>query len=76
MLDSIHPNVTVEDVKKEIPWELLISNDLKETKAPTEKELQIIHMLDPQGIFIGNGLKELTFEKYIAMLESSLDQIA
>ena len=30
-------------------------------------------MLDPQGIFIGNGLKELTFEKYIAMLESSLD---
>ena len=29
--------------------------------------------LDPQGIFIGNGLKELTFEKYIAMLESSLD---
>lgn len=73
MLDSIHPNVTVEDVKKEIPWELLISNDLKETKAPTEKELQIIHMLDPQGIFIGNGLKELTFEKYIAMLESSLD---
>ena len=73
MLDSIHPNVTVEDVKKEIPWELLISNDLKETKAPTEKELPIIHMLDPQGIFIGNGLTELTFEKYIAMLESSLD---
>ena len=73
MLDSIHPNVTVEDVKKEIPWDLLVSDNLKETKVPTEEELRIIHALDPQKIFIGNGLKELTFESYITMLKSSLD---
>ena len=74
MLDSLHPYVTVEDVKKEIPWDLLIADELKETKAPSEEELRIIHALDPQKIFIGNGLKELTFESYIAMLESSLDR--
>lgn len=73
MLTSIHPNVTVEDVRKEIPWDLLISDHLEVTPAPTDEELQIIHALDPQEIFIGSGLKNLTFESYIFMLEHSLD---
>lgn len=73
MLVSIHPNVTVDDVKKEIPWELLISDNLEVTPAPTDEELRIIHALDPQEIFIGSGLKNLTFESYISMLEQSLD---
>lgn len=73
MLVSLHPNVTLEDVKKEIPWELLVSDHLETTPAPTENELNIIHALDPQKIFIGDGLKNLKFEDYIDMLEKSLD---
>ena len=46
MLASIHPGVTVDEVRREVPWELLISPDLEETPAPTEQEVRIIRELD------------------------------
>ncbi|HPK53480.1 MAG TPA: CoA-transferase [Smithellaceae bacterium] len=70
-LDSVHPGVTVEDVKKEVSWDLKVSPNLKVTPPPTEEEVEIIHILDAQKIYTGKGLKELTFDSYIAMLEKS-----
>ena len=73
MLATIHPNVTVDEVRQEIPWDLLIADNLSETVPPTEEEVKIIRSLDPENIFLGSGLKTLTFDSYIKMLEHSLE---
>jgi len=74
-LDSVHPGIDVEDIKKEVSWDLKISPDLKTTASPTKEEVNIIHILDGLKIYTGTGLKELTFEKYINMLENSHDKL-
>jgi len=74
-LDSVHPGVTAEDVVSEVSWELKISPTLHQTEAPTKEELRITRTLDPHGIYIGNGLKTLTFEDYCSMLEESLQAL-
>jgi glutaconate CoA-transferase subunit B len=70
-LDSVHPGVSAEDVRKEVSWDLKVSPDLKTTQPPTKDEADIIRTLDSQKIYTGGGLKNLTFENYIKMLKSS-----
>lgn len=71
-LDSVHPGVTVEEVRNEVSWDLKVSPDVKTTERPTVEQLNLIRMLDPNQIYVGNGLKDITFEQYIDMLENSL----
>jgi glutaconate CoA-transferase subunit B len=70
-LDSVHPGVSAEDVRKEVSWDLKVSPDLKTTPPPTKEEADIIRTLDSLKIYTGGGLKSLTFENYIKMLNSS-----
>lgn len=74
-LDSIHPGVSTEDVKNEVSWDLKVSPDLKETTPPTKREVELIRILDEQRIYTGGGLRSLTFESYISMLENSYTKI-
>ncbi len=74
MLSSLHPGVTVEEVKAEIPWDLLVDENLTTTVTPTDEEVAIIRSLDPMELFLGTGLKTLDFDSYINMLEASLDE--
>jgi glutaconate CoA-transferase subunit B len=74
-LDSVHPGLTMEDVKKEVSWDLKVSPNVTTTKPPTKEEVGIIRILDSQKIYTGAGLKELTFEKYMSMLDSSFDNL-
>ena len=53
ILESIHPGVKLEDVKKNTGWDLKISKDLKITKEPSEEELLILRQLDPRRIYLG-----------------------
>lgn len=46
-LAQIHPHVTVEEVKKDVPWELLIANDLRETPRPTDAEIEFVRCFNP-----------------------------
>jgi len=71
-LYSVHPGVTVDDVVNEVSWDLKVSPDVHETEAPTAEEVRITRILDPHGIYTGNGLNNLSFEGYQAMLEESL----
>jgi len=75
VLTSVHPGVTVEDVQKEISWDLLLADTVGETVPPTAKEVEIIKLLDAGGIYTGTGLKNLTFDAYIRMLEQSLEAL-
>jgi glutaconate CoA-transferase, subunit B len=70
-LDSVHPGVTAEAVRKEVTWDLKVSSDLKTTPPPTVEEADIIRTLDSLKLYTGGGLKSLTFENYIKMLNSS-----
>jgi glutaconate CoA-transferase, subunit B len=45
VMTSLHPGVSVEDVRDATGWPLVISDDLAETEAPTEKELTALRDL-------------------------------
>ena len=51
---SLHEGITREQVQDATGFELLWTEDLKVTRAPTEKQLEIIRKLDPNGIFLKN----------------------
>ncbi len=46
-LAQIHPRVTVEDVKKDIPWDLKVAPNLTETPHPTDEEIDFIRKFAP-----------------------------
>jgi glutaconate CoA-transferase subunit B len=47
---TMHPGVTMDDVRSNTGWDPRVSPDLGETPRPTEEELRIIREeLDPQG---------------------------
>ncbi|MFZ0927257.1 MAG: CoA-transferase [Syntrophobacteraceae bacterium] len=54
-LSSIHPGIKVEAVKKEIPWDLKVSPDLKQTPRPKDEEIDFIRGHFPTES-IGKGL--------------------
>jgi glutaconate CoA-transferase, subunit B len=74
-LDSVHPGISAEDVRKEVSWDLKVSPVLKSTPPPTVEEVEIIRILDSQKIYTGSGLKTLTWENYVGMLESSCEKL-
>jgi len=64
-LASIHPSVDIDTVKESTGFDLIIPNDLKETKPPTVKEIyQLREKVDPLKIrklevLSGNEREEL-----------------
>jgi glutaconate CoA-transferase subunit B len=48
---TVHPGVSVDDVRANMGWEPRVSESLGQTPPPTEGELRLIRtQLDPQGI--------------------------
>ncbi|MBF0314023.1 MAG: 3-oxoacid CoA-transferase [Oligoflexia bacterium] len=53
---SLHPNVTIDEVKVNTGFELLVSEKLAKTEPPSEKELRILREeIDPFRYVIGRG---------------------
>jgi len=51
-LRTLHPGVSLDDVKANMGWEPKVSTDLGVTPAPTEEELRLIREeLDPGGVY-------------------------
>jgi glutaconate CoA-transferase subunit B len=50
-LDSYHPGVSVEAIKANTGWDLLIAENVHETSAPTPHELEILRKYDTQGFW-------------------------
>lgn len=73
MLDSLHPGVKVEDITPFIPWELKISPNLHETPVPTDEDCEIIKFLDPGQYYTGAGLKNMTFDNYMELMNKFFD---
>ncbi len=67
-LAQIHPRVTIEDVKKDVPWELKIASDLSETPHPTDEEIDFIRSFAPQM----SAGRELSMELMISNMMKQL----
>ena len=53
-LDSVHPGLSVDEIRKNVSWDLRISPKVRGTKPPTKRELQVLRTkCDPEGIFLG-----------------------
>ena len=51
-LSTLHPGVSLDEVRASMAWEPRIAPNLVETPPPTEEELRIVRReLDPQGIY-------------------------
>jgi len=54
-LETYHPGVTIEMVKENTSWDMIISDNVKETEPPTIEEIRILREeLDPHGLFLKN----------------------
>jgi glutaconate CoA-transferase subunit B len=51
VLHSVHPGVTVAEVKAATGWNLRVADSLHETPSPTDKELRLLRQFDPQGFW-------------------------
>jgi glutaconate CoA-transferase subunit B len=46
-LAQIHPGVTVEEVRRDVPWDLKVADDLAVTPPPTDEEIDFIRRFAP-----------------------------
>ena len=47
-LASYHPDTSVDEVRKNTPWDLKVADDVHETEPPTAEELRVLReVLDP-----------------------------
>lgn len=70
-LSKLFPGVEVAEVEEEVSWDLRIADDLEVVSDPTEREIEVTRTFDPEGIYTGDGLKDLSFDAYIEMLENN-----
>jgi len=70
-LFGIHPSWGVEDIKKDVPWDLKIADTLETTALPTEEELLIIRHFAPE-ISMGRKLQIETIAARIGKLFARL----
>jgi glutaconate CoA-transferase subunit B len=51
-LDSVHPGVSLDQVRESVGWEPRIAADMRTTPEPTDEELRLIRVeLDPEGTY-------------------------
>jgi glutaconate CoA-transferase subunit B len=53
VLASIHPDVSIEEVRSQTGWPIKISSSLVETPAPSPAELEMIARFDPDRFWTG-----------------------
>lgn len=50
---SLHPGVSVDEVRAASEFEILVSEQVAVSPEPTEEQLHILREIDPQGLVIG-----------------------
>jgi len=52
-IDSYHPGISIEEIKANTDWDIMISENVKETKPPEPELIKVLREeLDPTGIFL------------------------
>ena len=50
---SLHPGVTVDDVRAASAFEIMAPDSVETTPPPSEEEIRLLHEIDPSGMSIG-----------------------
>ena len=50
-VEALHPGVTVEEIRDNTGFDILIDEDMKLTDAPTDEELSVLRHLDPDQLY-------------------------
>jgi len=54
-LMSVHPGYSVQDILDNVMFDLIIPDDIPSTPEPTQEQIDIMHKLDPNGIYLAKG---------------------
>jgi glutaconate CoA-transferase subunit B len=49
---ALHPGVTIDEVRDNTGFDLLVADKLEKTAPPSESELQVLRHLDPDKLYI------------------------
>ena len=49
-LSKVHPGVSVDSIKKDVPWDLKIAHDLSETDRPSDAEIEFVRRFAPTEV--------------------------
>ncbi len=52
-LEALHPGATLDEVRANTPFELLVAVRVETTTPPSDRELDILRALDPERRFLG-----------------------
>lgn len=55
ILRSIHPGCDIEEIARNTGWEMVATKKPRVTAEPSKRELDALHILDPQGFWTGGG---------------------
>jgi len=47
-VEALHPGASLEEVKERTDFELMVPDNIPNTEPPTEEELRILRVLDPE----------------------------
>jgi glutaconate CoA-transferase subunit B len=50
---TLHPGVTVDEVRQASEFEILVPEDVTTSPEPTDEQLRILREIDPHGMVIG-----------------------
>jgi glutaconate CoA-transferase subunit B len=54
-LMSVHPGYTVQDILDNVMFDMIVPDDVPTTPEPTQEQIDIMHKLDPNGIYLAKG---------------------
>ncbi len=69
-LAGVFPGHSVEEIKAEVPWDLMVAEDLEELPPPTREEVELIREFAPE-IAAGRKLQlELSIPRILSIISS------
>jgi|LDZU01.1.fsa_nt_gi glutaconate CoA-transferase subunit B len=76
-LDSLHPGVTVQEIKDNISWDLKVGKDLKETERPTVEQVSLVRAIDPTDIILRTQrlYEKMDFWEWAVVSERGWDKL-
>jgi glutaconate CoA-transferase subunit B len=74
VLDQIHPGVAVADVKKDVPWDLKVAENLTQTQGPSDAEIDFIRRFAPVASMGRASQSELVLARVAAETEARKKQ--
>jgi glutaconate CoA-transferase subunit B len=54
-LMSVHPEFKVKDILDDVMFDVIVPDRVPTTKEPSQEQIDIMHRLDPNGIYLAKG---------------------